>query len=59
MNKDIVLSVDGQSDAVTVWGTVQTPWRPAHHRRPHDEISPAADDRIADGSVVTVNYGAR
>ncbi len=59
MNKDIVLSVDGQSDAVTVWGSTVQDALAARDITvgPHDEISPAADDRIADGSVVTVNYG--
>lgn len=59
MNKDIVLSVDGNSDAVTVWGSTVQDALEAQEISvgPHDEISPAADDRIADGSVVTINYG--
>ena len=59
MNKDIVLTVDGQSEAVSVWGSTVQDALEANDITlgAHDEVAPSVDARIADGSVVTIRYG--
>ncbi|MGI5952184.1 MAG: ubiquitin-like domain-containing protein, partial [Brooklawnia sp.] len=56
MTKDITLTVDGQAAEVSVWGRTVADALSAHdiELTRHDEVSPAADTAIADGSVVNV-----
>lgn len=58
MDKAITLSVDGTSEQVNVWGTTVQDALDKHDIEigPRDEVTPAADDKIADGTTVVVKF---
>lgn len=57
-NKAVTLTVDGEQQTVHVWGSTVQDALDAHQitLAEHDEVSPAASDTIADGTVVEVKY---
>ena len=59
MNKEIVLTVDGHSEPANVWGSTVQDALEANKITlgSHDEVVPGVDAKIADGSIVTINYG--
>ena len=58
MNKDVTLHVDGQAQEVTVWGTDVQDLLDAQNitLSDKDEVTPAADASISDGTTVTIKY---
>ena len=58
MNKDVTLHVDGQAQEVTVWGTDVQDLLDAQNitLSDKDEVTPAADASISDGSTATIKY---
>ena len=59
MNKDVTLHLDGQPQQVTVWGSDVQDALDAHRitLTDKDEVTPAADTPIEDGTTITVKYG--
>lgn len=57
-DKSITLTVDGQPEQVHVWGTTVSDALAAHEieLNERDEVIPAADERITDGSQIEVRY---
>lgn len=58
MDKEITLSVDGQEQQVRVWGATVQDALDAHDLEltERDEVVPAADQRISEGSSVSVSF---
>ncbi len=59
MDKDITLTVDGNSKAVSVWGTTVSDALKKHNIEigEHDQVIPSADSKISDGTMVDVKFG--
>ena len=59
MDKDITLTVDGNSKAVSVWGTTVSDALKKHNIKigEHDQVIPSADSKISDGTMVDVKFG--
>jgi uncharacterized protein YabE (DUF348 family) len=59
MGKDITLNVDGHVEHVTAGGDTvgQVLKDQGIHLRPHDEVAPAVDQPVHDGTRIAVRYG--
>ncbi len=59
MDKDITLTVDGDSSSVSVWGTTVSDALKNHNIEigEHDQVFPSTDAKISEGSMVDVKFG--